>query len=53
MYLPAEKADSVSIYITCPSKPPILFGRVVNMLKRKENWVFPTPGGPESLKVRK
>ena len=45
-YLSALNADSVSMYATAPSNPPMLVGKVAKTLIIMQNWVFPQPGGP-------
>lgn len=45
-YLSALNADSVSMYTTAPSNPPMSIGNVAKMLIIIQNWVFPQPGGP-------
>lgn len=45
-HLSALNADSVSMYTTPPSNPPMLVGNVAKMLIIMQNWVFPQPGGP-------
>lgn len=44
-YLSALNADSVSMYITAPSSPPMLTGKVARTLNIIQNWVLPQPGG--------
>lgn len=45
-YLSALNADSVSMYTTAPSNPPMLMGNVAKTLIIIQNCVFPQPGGP-------
>lgn len=45
-YLSALNADSVSMYRTFPSRPPLFPGRVASTLSMVQNWVLPHPEGP-------